>query len=779
MAILNERLTEEFVRSHFRAYDEQVKVEEQSSENSAIRECLSRASKQGDGVGYPDFIVSIKEKRELLVVIECKADHNKHKSESGDKMAEYAVDGVLHYASYLSRSFDVLAIAVSGSDIGQIIVSHYLHLNNTHAPKPIFGGQLLSPEDYVFGYCNTDDKLHQDLDKLRVSIHSLNKRLHKNKVAESNRALLVGEVLIALQQDAFKHSYRLEQNAERLAESVTRSAIAQLQDSRIDTERLNLLDHKFSFLKTERFLLANDNELNEIIKEIETEVDNFTKNHQYVDVMGELYVEFLRYANQDKGLGIVLTPPHITDLFAQIVRVDRDSVVYDNCAGTGGFLISAMKRMIEAAQGSREIENSIKSSQLYGVEVQSSIYPLAVSNMFIHQDGKSNIEQGDCFSEKVIEKVRSKRPTIGMLNPPYKSDKAGDTEELKFVANNLDCLEPNGTCVAIVPMQSAISSSKEIVNWRKKLMKEHKLEAVLSMPDELFFNSKVNAVTCIMVFTAKRPHQSGDTVFLGYFKDDGFIKRRVGGRIDYHRRWPEVSRDWLDNYKNKRNRPGLCVNVELEAKDEWAAEAYMETDYSQLNDQLFEDALREYSLYLFANHFKSYVSKEPRERANFEFDHRRLKYFDLMDLFQITGTKTTPPDVFAGEDSKVKALYPYVRTQRTNNAVHGFYDNFTEKGGVLTVESAVTGFCTYQSRPFSASDHVEKLIPKFQVDPYIALFLTTTLNLEQYRYNYGRKCSQSRMKRAKIKLPCDDLDRPDWDWMRRYMQSIRYSSNLE
>ena len=58
--------------------------------------------------------------------------------------------------------------------------------------------------------------------------------------------------------------------------------------------------------------------------------------------------------------------------------------------------------------------------------------------------------------------------------------------------------------------------------------------------------------------------------------------------------------------------------------------------------------------------------------------------------------------------------------------------------------SAVVGCCSYQADPFSASDHVEILTPRFSMNAHVAMFLTTVLNLEQYRYNYGRKCSQTR-----------------------------------
>ena len=54
----------------------------------------------------------------------------------------------------------------------------------------------------------------------------------------------------------------------------------------------------------------------------------------------------------------------------------------------------------------------------------------------------------------------------------------------------------------------------------------------MSMPIELFHNSKTTVVTCIMVFTAHRPHPKGKKTWFGYWRDDGFIKTKHRGRID-------------------------------------------------------------------------------------------------------------------------------------------------------------------------------------------------------------------------------------------------------
>lgn len=523
----NERKTENLVRKHFEKYDSEIKIEEQKSDTPRIQKLLRSASKTGTGRGYPDFIIQFNEMPDFIAVIECKPDIKRHESPDHDQYDHYAVDGALLYASHLSADFDVLAIGVSGMIAQSLKVSHFLHLKGDQIAEPIFSNNLLPPQDYITGYINDNRKYQQDYNSLLLFPKSLNKRLQKNKVAGSNRSLLISAILIALERKSFRRAYPVEDNPSRLSRLVVREAKTQLQDSGISQNNLGVLTDQFRFLNNEKALQEKEDELLSIIEDVDSEINSFIQNHQYRDVLSGLYVEFLQYANSDKGLGIVLTPPHITSFFAKLAQVHKKSVIYDNCAGTGGFLIAAMKKMIEDAAGDSAVEEQIKQSQIYGVELQSNIYPLAVSNMYINQDGKSNVIHGSCFNPKIMNKIKAKKPTIGLLNPPYKSEKQTDTEELEFVRNNLECLQEGGTCVAIVPMSSALGFKEKIKELKRDILSNHTLEVVLSMPDELFFNSNTSVVTCIMIFTAHRPHPAIKKVFLGYYKDDQFIKHRI------------------------------------------------------------------------------------------------------------------------------------------------------------------------------------------------------------------------------------------------------------
>ena len=104
----------------------------------------------------------------------------------------------------------------------------------------------------------------------------------------------------------------------------------------------------------------------------------------------------------------------------------------------------------------------------------------------------------------------------------------------------------------------------------------------MSMPDDLFYNTDNGVVTAIVVFRAHIPHPANRETYFGYWKDDGFEKRKHKGRIDAYEKWQSIKTEWLDSYVNRKDVPGLSVNKKVTSTDEWCAEAYMETDYSSL-----------------------------------------------------------------------------------------------------------------------------------------------------------------------------------------------------
>lgn len=153
-------------------------------------------------------------------------------------------------------------------------------------------------------------------------------------------------------------------------------------------------------------------------------------------------------------------------------------------------------------------------------------------------------------------------------------------------------------------------------------------------------------------------------------------------------------------------------------------------------------------------------------------------------LFKVGGTITTHPSNLQSFGNT-----PRVTCSATNNAVENFYRNIpTEKGGVLTVDSATEGYVSYQLNDFIATDHVEKIfLEDKEINKYVGLFLKSCIDKSKLgKYGYGYKFSQKRINRQKIMLPIDSKGNPNWRFMEDYVKQemkeqsqkvIRYYEN--
>src|SRR5659263_315026 len=301
-----------------------------------VDKLLQIASKSGISVGRPEFIITFRTERpDYLIVIECKASVTKHESKNHDKYDEYAVDGALLYASYLSKEYDVLVIAVSGETKKELKVSHYLQLKNGIKASIVFGDSLLSLENYLNGYKESQEKTTHTAESIKKYIKELNDKLQEQKVGEDRRLLLLSGILIALDNRAFQSAYQEQTEPEELAQFLIESIKNQLK-GKLDAKKIQIITNEFGFIKNHATLSQKPTVLSTIIKEIEGNIKPFIAKNKYYDVLSELYIAFLRYANKDKAFGIVLTPPHITDLFCHLAMVNKNSILLDNCTGTSG-----------------------------------------------------------------------------------------------------------------------------------------------------------------------------------------------------------------------------------------------------------------------------------------------------------------------------------------------------------------------------------------------------------------------------------------------------------
>lgn len=792
----NERKTENITRDILRElqyYDAEldVSVEEQKSHIEAVRQLMKTASKSGaGGAGSPEFIISSKSSPDFILIVECKADVKNHCSNEvkfildGDVLEEsaetkfkrvqrYAVDGVLHYARFLSKKFNVIAVGVSGETTSSSLISTYLWPKGSAKPKELFAKDGASLDHFIpwndYIEHATFDPAVQRLrfDELMAFAADLHEFMRDHaKLTESEKPLLVSGTLIALRNKAFVASYDVQTPAQ-LQRDWMRVIQEEIQAADIPQAKKDNMAQPYSSIGVHPELGKSNKAypkgvLHELIDRLNKKVWPFISIYHDFDVVGQFYGEFLKYTGGDKkALGIVLTPRHVTEIFALLANVNKDSKVLDICAGTGGFLISAMHHMFKSASTDAE-RNKIRSKGLVGVEQQPNMFALAASNMILRGDGKANLYQGSCFDSAIVSAVKKHGCDVGMINPPY-SQSDSDLHELRFIKNMLDCLKVGGTGIAIVPMGCALGSNK----LRAEILKVHTLEAVMSMSDQLFY--PVGTVTCIMVFTAHKPHAAENRkTWFGYWKHDGFVKTKHKGRIDLNETWPSIRDHWVESFRNREVHAGESVLQKVTSEDEWCAEAYMDTDYSVIQSTDFSNAVRELASYKLSRVVQDVgCDLFPEKKGWMPFKLGSL--FDLKKGKRLTKANMTDGDT------------PFIGAIESNNGVSNYIGQAAlHPAGTITVNyngSVAEAF--YQPEPFCASDDVNVLYPNFEMSPAVGVFISTLIKREKYRFSYGRKWHLDRMRESKIHLPVNSKGKPDFLFMQKYIDAMPFSGQIK
>ena len=615
----NEAITEDIVREHFKndPLFDQIVLEEKASKNKTVKECLKDASKNKSGkVGFPDFIISFPAFPDDLIVIECKAEIKQHKSKDDSKPKEYAVDGACHYAKFLAKKFNVMAIGVSGNKDTGLLVSS-LSIEKGQAGLTPLGEVLPSVYGSIKFFQGSSRAALAETEKIEKTAVFLNSELNSHSVPEYERCNLVSAILLALYSESFRESYKAIARAKikggfkptpkRLASSIVNTINHVLYDQGIDEGRTKAMKKEYNKLraynisteikiKKKNAAEEEDNYvLRDLILELESNVLPFMEMGESAnDVLGRFYTEFVRHAGTDKKTGLVLTPKHITQVLCDFLEIGKNDVVVDTCCGTGGFLISAMKKMTDGVDDLSEPtkKREIQENQIIGMEKRPDMFTFACANMIMSGDGKSHIYKGDSSKSDGIEKLKLLAPNVALLNPPYD---VGDDGQLRFVNNALDILQPNGRLAALVQMSCATNLTPETIAIRKKILEQHKLNAVFSLPTDLF-HQIAGVVTCAMIFSAHTSHPQGYESFFGYYRDDGHIKTKHRGRVPGDE-WDDIKDEWVNLYSNRTVKRNLSLLKEVSAEDEWCAEAYMTTDYTKLSTSDFERAVREYVAY--------------------------------------------------------------------------------------------------------------------------------------------------------------------------------------
>jgi len=275
------------------------------------------------------------------------------------------------------------------------------------------------------------------------------------------------------------------------------------------------------------------------------EIDYFDYSHP--EELGNAYEYLLSIMSSQGDAGQFRTPRHIIDFIVDVVNPTKEDKVLDPACGTGGFLVSSYRHILEQHDGLEDPEKREKPltpderrkimGNFEGYDIDPTMVRIAQVNMYLHQFKNPKIVQYDSLSSE--ERWNEKFDVI-LANPPFMSPKGGikphskfsivsSRSEVLFVDYIMNHLRPKGRAGIIVPEGIIFQSGKSHKELRKNLVNDG-LYAVVSLPSGVFAPYS-GVKTSILLFNNELAKTSTEILFVK-IEQDGFdlgaTKRSIG-----------------------------------------------------------------------------------------------------------------------------------------------------------------------------------------------------------------------------------------------------------
>ena len=240
-----------------------------------------------------------------------------------------------------------------------------------------------------------------------------------------------------------------------------------------------------------------------------------------LDVIGNGYEFLIKNfaASGGQKAGEFYTPPEVSDLIAELLDPQKGDSICDPACGSGSLLMKCGRKVVS--------NHNSKEYALYGQEAIGSTWSLAKMNMFLHGEDNHKIEWGDTIrNPKLLDKNGDLMLfDIVTANPPFSLDKWGYEQaendkfdrfrrglppktkgDYAFILHMIETLKPvTGRMGVVVPHGVLFRGSSE-GKIREKLINENLLDAVIGLPEKLFYGTGIPAA--ILIFKKQKSDDS-------------------------------------------------------------------------------------------------------------------------------------------------------------------------------------------------------------------------------------------------------------------------------
>lgn len=231
------------------------------------------------------------------------------------------------------------------------------------------------------------------------------------------------------------------------------------------------------------------------------------------DIIGDAYEYLIGQfaATAGKKAGEFYTPKKVSQLIAELVAPQEGDEICDPACGSASLLMKCGRKIKEKYNGS-------KKYALFGQEAIGSTWALAKMNMFLHGEDNHRIEWGDTIrNPKLLDSEdKLKHFDVVVANPPFSLKQWGkeSAEEDKFkrfrrgippatkgdyafILHMIETMKPKSGRMGVVVPHGVLFRGAAEGTIRKKLIQENLLDAVIGLPEKLFFGTGIPAAIVI------------------------------------------------------------------------------------------------------------------------------------------------------------------------------------------------------------------------------------------------------------------------------------------
>ncbi len=240
------------------------------------------------------------------------------------------------------------------------------------------------------------------------------------------------------------------------------------------------------------------------------------EDFEHEDLLGSAYEFLIRMFAETAGKkgGEFYTPREVVRLMVRLVKPQAGQRVYDPACGSGGMLIYSRKYV-------EEYGGDAENLSLYGQDAGGSAWVMGKMNMILHGiEKKAFIENADVLTNPAHLDAKGQRIYFDRIlaNPPFSMNyeregmqfperfaygfckETGKRADLMFLQHMLFSLARGGIMATVMP-HGVLFRGGEEGKIRRKLVENDHIEAIISLPPQLFYNTGIPA--CIIALRPK------------------------------------------------------------------------------------------------------------------------------------------------------------------------------------------------------------------------------------------------------------------------------------